>query len=114
MQFLRAFRYYVTDAEAVQFLSTLRRDRAGHVAAVELRLALQEFVVRYPKVRDPRKYYKAHYLDGYNWLESPYFPRKYTQIYTEYHNRHWLQRQARLAQQQPLQQYQYQQNYPPV
>lgn len=110
-QFLKAFRYFVTDGEAVQFLSTLRRDKAGHVSAVELRLAFQEFVVRYPKMRDPKKFYKPHYLDGYNWLDSPYFPRKYIRIYSEYHNKDVHQRHSQLQSQR--QQYQYQQNYRP-
>ena len=110
-QFLKAFRYFVTDAEAVQFLSTLHRDKAGHVSAVELRLAFQEFVVRYPKMRDTKKYYKPHYLDGYNWLESPYFPRKYIRIYSEYHNKGPHQGHPQFPPQK--QQYQYQQNYRP-
>lgn len=106
--FLGAFRYFVTDNEAVQFVSTLHRDKAGHVSAEDLRLAFQEFIVRYPKTRNPAKYYKPHYLDGFNWLESPYFPRRYVQLYAEYHNLDLHQRHPQLTQKQ---QYQYYQGY---
>eukprot|EP00727_Mastigamoeba_balamuthi_P007829 m51a1_g3667 hypothetical protein (157) ;mRNA; r:256684-264260 len=66
----------ITPYEAQWFFFTLDRNRDGRVDYVELRMAMQEFVMRYPRTRNPYKMYsKPHYTMGYDWTTSAMFPQ---------------------------------------
>lgn len=79
MRLLAVFGYNISVYEAQWFYNTLDRNRDGRIDYHELRTAMQQFVMTYPRVRNPMKMYKVKpwYTPGYNWRMSPLFPAQY-------------------------------------
>eukprot|EP00727_Mastigamoeba_balamuthi_P013800 m51a1_g9042 hypothetical protein (153) ;mRNA; r:5748-6618 len=90
MHILHKFHYdTITPEEAQWFFYTLDRNRDGRIEYPELRQAMQEFVVRYPRTRNPYKTCdKPHYTYGYDWSSSPYYNQNYGNLWTEHHHHH--------------------------
>eukprot|EP00727_Mastigamoeba_balamuthi_P008158 m51a1_g3963 hypothetical protein (175) ;mRNA; r:376996-377924 len=90
MYILHKFHYTtITQMDAQWFFYTLDRNRDGRIDYCELSMAMQEFVVRYPRMRNPCKtFMKPHYTYGYNWMSSPYFPQTYGSLWTSHHMSH--------------------------
>lgn len=90
MHILHKFGYMVSPYEAQWFFYTLDRNRDGRVDYAELRQAMMEFVVRYPRQINPAKAYrvKPWYTSGYDWTTNQAFPGQYRTVYIEHHRHH--------------------------
>ena len=83
MRLLAVFGYHVSPYEAQWFYNTLDRNHDGRIDYVELRAAMQQFVMTYPRVRNPMKMYKVKpwYGAGYNWRMNPLFPVRFSSLW---------------------------------
>lgn len=83
MRLLAVFGYHVSPYEAQWFYNTLDRNHDGRIDYVELRAAMQQFVMTYPRVRNPMKMYKVKpwYGTGYNWRMNPLFPARFSSLW---------------------------------
>jgi len=73
---LAAFHYQVSPYEAQWFYNTLDGNHDGRIDFPEVRAAMQQFVMTYPRMRNPAKMHKVkpYYQPGYNWRAHPGFP----------------------------------------
>jgi hypothetical protein len=89
LKVLKEFHYELSLGEAQMFFSVLDRNRDGHISLEEFRLALQEFVVAYPRMMNPKKARKAHHAHGYAWHTHSSFPRQFGHLYQHHHHVHF-------------------------
>jgi len=80
---LEKFHYKVNDHEAQWFFHTLDVNRDGRIDFPEVRLAMQQFVMTYPRTRNPKKAgrMKPWYNQGYNWRSHPNFISTYSHLW---------------------------------
>lgn len=50
---------------------------------------MQEFIMRYPRWRNPMKMYKPHYAVGYNWTTHALFPQTYLPMFVGHHHHYY-------------------------
>jgi len=83
IRLLAVFGYTVSPYEAQWFFNTLDANHDGRIDYVELRMAMQQFVMTYPRARNPRKMgrMKPWYNAGYNWRAHPGFPGQYGHLW---------------------------------
>jgi len=83
LRLLAVFGYRVSPYEAQWFFHTLDSNRDGRIDFPEVRAAMQQFVMTYPRVRNPNKMYKMKpwYNMGYNWRAHPGFPGQYGHLW---------------------------------
>jgi len=80
---LARFHYNVTPYEAQWFFNTLDCNHDGRIDFPEVRAAMHQFVMTYPRVRNPMKMgrMKPWYQMGYNWRAPPGFPGQYGHLW---------------------------------
>jgi len=78
---LNRFGYNIGLYEAQWFLHTLDINRDGMISYPEFRNGVQQFVLTWPKTRNPAKPWKAHYAPGYNWTTHPGFPMNFRNLW---------------------------------
>jgi len=80
---LEKFHYKVNDYEAQWFYNTLDRNRDGRIDMPEVRIAMQQFIMTYPRYRNPKKggRVKPWYTSGYNWRSHPGFCTQYAHLW---------------------------------
>jgi len=80
---LEKFHYKVSDHEAQWFYHTLDVNRDGRIDYPEVRIAMQQFVMTYPRCRNPKKggRIKPWYNKGYNWRSHPNFCSQYAHLW---------------------------------
>jgi len=83
MRLLAVFHYHVSPYEAQWFFNTLDCNHDGRIDYAEVRIAMQQFVMTYPRVRNPSKMgrMKPWYQMGYNWRSHPGFPGQYGHLW---------------------------------
>jgi len=83
LRLLAVFGYRVSTYEAQWFFNTLDSNRDGRIDYPEVRQAMQQFVMTYPRCRNPNKMYKMKpwYQPGYNWRANPMFPGQYGHLW---------------------------------
>jgi len=79
---LEKFHYRISDHEAQWFYHTLDRNRDGRIDYPEVRIAMQQFIMTYPRYRNPKKAgMKPWYNRGYNWRSHPGFCTQYGHLW---------------------------------
>jgi len=80
---LDEFHYKVSDRDAQWFYYTLDRNHDGRIDYPEVRLAMQQFIMTYPRYRNPKKSgrMKPWYNRGYNWRSHPGFCSQYAHLW---------------------------------
>jgi len=83
MRLLHKFHYNVTPYEAQWFFNTLDCNHDGRIDFPEVRAAMQQFVMTYPRTRSPKSMHKMKpwYTAGYNWRAHPGFPGQYGHLW---------------------------------
>lgn len=81
---LNRFGYNIGLREAQWFLHTLDINRDGIISFPEFKLGVQQFVMTWPKMRNPAKPWKAHYAPNFNWSMQPGFPMQYRHLWRFY------------------------------
>eukprot|EP01106_Pelomyxa_sp_JSP_P014323 TRINITY_DN452_c0_g1_i11.p1 TRINITY_DN452_c0_g1~~TRINITY_DN452_c0_g1_i11.p1 ORF type:complete len:218 (+),score=37.87 TRINITY_DN452_c0_g1_i11:70-654(+) len=72
---LHRFGYNVDFYIAQWVLFNLDLNRDGHISYEEFKIGIMQFVVGWPRTRNPMKMHimKPHYVSGYNWAMDPMF-----------------------------------------
>jgi len=80
---LDEFHYKISMQEAMWFYNTLDVNRDGRIDLPEVRIAMQQFIMTYPRMRNMKKkgIMKPHYQMGYNWRSNPCFPAQYGHLW---------------------------------
>jgi len=83
LRLLAVFHYHVSPYEAQWFFNTLDCNHDGRIDFAEVRAAMQQFVMTYPRVRNTNKMFKMKpwYQMGYNWRAHPGFPTQYGNLW---------------------------------
>jgi len=83
IKLLDEFHYKVSPQEAMWFYNTLDVNRDGRIDFPEVRIAMQQFIMTYPRYRNPKKMgrMKPWYQMGYNWRSHAGFPAQYGHLW---------------------------------
>jgi len=83
IKLLDKFHYKVSPYEAQWFFNTLDVNHDGRIDYPEVRAAMQQFIMTYPRYRNPAKSgrFKPWYQPGYNWRSHPGFPMQYGHLW---------------------------------